>query len=118
MVMTAKSVLPDIKKSVPSPSKVLLHNKAYVMGGIETFQEIEQSIRQYFNDVERADNIKDIKVIHAALILCESQHSFAEMISIMEGYKKTYEFFIHAEGTNSIVGSIDKNTTGNFIMMD
>jgi len=117
MVMVAKFILPDIKKSVPGPLKVFSHNKAFIIGAIETFQEIEQSIQQHFSDVERADNIKDIRVIHAALILCGSQHSFAEMISIMEGYKKAYEFFIHAAGTNGIVGSIDKNTAGNFIMI-
>ena len=117
MVMALKFGLPDIKKSVPDSSKVLSQNKAFVIGGTETFQEIEQSIRQHFTDVERADSIKDIPLIHAALILCESQHSFAEMIKIMEGYKEAHDFFIHAAGTNSIVGSIDKNTTGNFIMI-
>ena len=113
-----KTVLSSIKNVFKRPAvaagKNLYGGKVFVISETETFQKIQQSIQQYFIQSERAENIN---LVHAnvSVVLCEPNMLFSEMITLMQLHQKKYHFFIHAEGTNSIVGSIDKDASGNSI---
>jgi GT2 family glycosyltransferase len=116
-----KTVLSSIQNVFKRPAvaaeKNLYGGKVFVISEVATFQKIQQSIQPYFIQSERAENL-NLAQENASFILCEPQMSFSEMITLMQLHQKKYEFFIHAEGTKSIVGSNDKAATGNSIEME
>ena len=121
VAIVIKTVLSSIQNGFKKPAvaagKKIYGNKVVVISDAAAFQKIQQSIQQYFIQVERAD---DLNLAHEndAVVLCEPNMSFSEMIKIMELHQKKYKFFICAEGANSIVGSNDKTATGNSIEME
>jgi hypothetical protein len=104
-----------LRKSAPVKDSKLWGNKIFVIGEAVTFQKIQQSIRQHFIGTERVDNIIQVAPANAPVVLCEPKLSFSEMIALMQQQQNKYRFFIHAEGTKSIVGSNDKDTAGDSI---
>lgn len=65
-------------------------------------------------------NLKDIKSIIkkkdiGQLLFCEGDLSFSSIIAQLENIQGKTIFLFHAEGSNSIVGSNDKNSKGIFI---
>ena len=115
-----KTVLSSIQNGFKKPAvdagKKNYGNKVVVISEAAAFQKIQQSIQQYFIEVQRAD---DLNLAHEndTVVLCGPSMPFSEMITLMQLHKKKYKFFIYAEGTNSIVGSNDKAATGNSIEM-
>jgi hypothetical protein len=49
------------------------------------------------------------------LLLCNDGMGISKMIQLMEGLHQQVEFLVHIKGSNSIVGSNDKNAKGIFI---
>jgi GT2 family glycosyltransferase len=101
------------KKSIAGPQENLTAENIFVIGEIAIFQKIHQR----FTKAVSVDHI-DFIPGNASVVLCEPKLSFNEMIILMQLNQKEYEFFIHAAGTNSIVGSTDKSAFGNFIVIE
>ncbi len=112
-----KTVLSGIKnvfkKSIDGPQENLSDETIFVISEIAQFQKIQQ----HFTKAVRADHI-DLIPGNTSVVLYEPKLSFSEMIMLMQLNQKKHEFFIHAAGTNSIVGSTDKSTIGNFIVIE
>lgn len=84
----------------------------------------EQSIQGFvspLNEEHSISNIKDIqKLLENAplkeLILCESKHlSFTQIISLFEQTGKRVKLRLHANGSESIIGSDSKNEAGEIL---
>ncbi len=120
-VIATKTIFAGIKnlfkKSVIPPEKKHPCNNALVIGDDVAFQTIQQRMQQYFNQIEKTENISSAAPADTAFILCEPTLSFKEIISLVQGKKGQYEFFIHAAGTQNIVGSSDKNSGGTVYAM-
>ncbi|MES2850661.1 MAG: glycosyltransferase family 2 protein [Bacteroidota bacterium] len=87
----------------------ILPPKAYMIADEETFKR--EKLQKHFSQVKQAEKISTAEK-GSAVIFCEPYVSFAEIISSMQENKNQYSFFIHADSSNSIVGSGDKNQPG------
>jgi N-acetylglucosaminyl-diphospho-decaprenol L-rhamnosyltransferase len=96
----ASKIKPTEGKTLPA--------KAYV---IEKGEMDKALLQQHFSLIEQTEKISTAEK-GSAVIFCEPYISFAEMITAMQQHKKQYSFLIHAAGTQSIIGSGDKNKPG------
>jgi GT2 family glycosyltransferase len=107
-----------IKEQPASKAMKYSSGNAFVISDDNTFKNIQQALLRNFNTVENVNNIKAITSTGATVVLCEGALSFKEMINLLEQHQQQRIFFIHADGTESIVGSSDKNTSGDFIVIN
>ena len=114
VAIVVKSVLGGIKKLFKKTNEALekkyTANKTLVVSGADDFQNIQPGLQQYFSQLERADGLNNIAPTITTVILCEPTVSFKDVITLMQ--QQQLEFFIHAAGTKSIVGSSDKKSSG------
>ena len=104
------------KKQAAAPEKKNPSGSAFVISDPNTFENIKTCLLQNFNTVERVNNINDITLPTATVVLCETALPFKEMIVLMQLPQQQFIFLIHAKETKSIVGSNNKNTAGIFIV--
>ena len=114
VAIAAKSILAGIKKLFKKPNeapeKKYAYNKTLVVSDADHFQNIQPGLQQYFSQLERVGDLNNIAPTTTTLILCEPTISFKDAIMLMQ--QQQLEFFIHAAGTKSIVGSSDKKSRG------
>ena len=85
--------------------------KVFVFADEATYKSKQGPLQKYFEQKERIETISGAAKGNA-VIFCEPSISFTEMVAAMQQHKNQYSFFIHADNTNSIVGSADKNQPG------
>ena len=105
------------KKSVTQKGK-FFPSEVFVLSDAGSFSAIENNVKKFFTEVKRVDYINAADIEESTVIFCEPFISFNEMIVIMDQYQNKNNFLIHAAGTRSIVGSFDKNKTGDFIIIE
>lgn len=114
VAIAAKSILAGIKKLFKKPNeapkKKYAYSKTLVVSDADHFQNIQPGLQQYFSQLERVGDLKNIAPTTTTLILCEPTVSFEDVITLMQ--QRKLKFFIHAAGTKSIVGSRDKKSSG------
>ncbi len=94
-------------KTKPADDKTL-PAKAYIIENREINTTV---LQQHFSQIEQTEKISTAEK-SSAVIFCDQSVSFAEIINTMQQYKNQYSFFIHADATQSIVGSSNKNEPG------
>lgn len=88
------------------------YSKAIILADDELYGSLKQRLKQYFCDISQAEKISFPDQSNNAFIFCQPPLSFKEIIEQVKNYKGQYDFFIHGEGTKSIAGSNDKNSSG------
>jgi N-acetylglucosaminyl-diphospho-decaprenol L-rhamnosyltransferase len=73
---------------------------------------ITERLSPYFPMVETVAPGVNVTAGNVALVFCDGCLSFGEIIGLMKEWHGCVDFFIHAEGSNAIVGSSDKTKTG------
>lgn len=86
-------------------------SKVVVMIDENSYGRIVPGLQKYFTQSKRIDSIT-VAEEGTAIVFCASSISISSTITFMEQYKNKHGFFIHANGTCSIVGSSDKNYPG------
>lgn len=86
--------------------------KEKILGRIET-GEIKNS-----NTIGSFSNLENILKAHSIkeIIFCEGQLSFKMIIEIMPKVPKNISIQLFSKGSHAIIGSNDKNVSGNFIL--
>lgn len=112
LVIAAKSKSIEVAKENTSVPEEMLGGNATILCDASKYQDLRQQLQKYFNSVEYADSIGQVKTSTTHLIFFGPFLSMDEIIHCMEIHPNKYQFFIHTEGSGSIVGSADKNVAG------
>jgi N-acetylglucosaminyl-diphospho-decaprenol L-rhamnosyltransferase len=115
VVIAGKTIF---KKSNFEKIEKQFSRKAFMICEAAAFEKIQQRIQSFFVETERADNIEQVDQGDNCIVLCEPKLSFKEMIELLQQYQTKYQFMVHASGTKSIVGSTNKKTTGDSIVIE
>ena len=100
------------KKSVTETGKKITAGNAVVVSDAETFQTIYQSLQQHFSTVERLQQSSEAAAVSSVVIMCNPFVSFKDIIFKIQHQQGLYQYYIHAAGSKSMVGSDDKNSNG------
>jgi GT2 family glycosyltransferase len=116
LAIAAKAISTGIKnlfaKSMQAPNNNLSNNKVLVMADTETYQNLSNRLTFYFKQVENMQVTDKMPIDNNCILLCTPSVSFKEIIRLINTSADKHTFLIHSNGTNSMVGSRDKKTTG------
>lgn len=117
-VIAVKSSNIETVKEKTTVSNKMYGGNAIIFCDASSYQDLKKLLQKYFGSIEYADNISQIKPETKILIFCEPFFSIDKIIHCMEINQNKYQFFIHTEGTGSIVGSADKKEPGLIIAIN
>lgn len=101
------------KKDAIKKTNEIYFDKAFAFADNKTMIVLKQHLQKYFKEIVQSEKIVLPEHHTNAFIFCESSSlSFKDIIEQMKKHSNEYEFFIHSEGAESIVGSSDKNNSG------
>lgn len=104
-----------VKKSLPKKVIIISDESAYSLL-CKQFGPSKKVIAHFSNCSVLISSIKNISADE--IIFFEGNISFKEIIEAIQQLPDNVSFMFHSENSNSIVGSDNKNTSGNFISLD
>ena len=99
--------------NAPEKTVPVHFEKAFILADDIIVSQLKQPLQKSFKEILQSERIAFPEHKNDAFIFCASSSLlFKEIIEQLKKHKGQYEFFIHAEGSASIVGSSDKNNSG------
>lgn len=83
-----------------------------VIADKKTYESIKSSLENQFKNIELKKEIDFLIDKGSAILFCLPPFSFKKLIQSMQELNAHHIFLIHSAGTQSIIGSTDKNQSG------
>ncbi|MFT3682331.1 MAG: glycosyltransferase family 2 protein [Ferruginibacter sp.] len=95
----------------------IYYDKIWIFADANKVGALRHAMKQYATEIIITRAL-DYSVDNGnAVVFCESSITFKEIIGSIQKHKGQRDFFIHAENTNSIIGSNNKNSSGAVIQL-